>query len=323
MASAPPDTPDAPPPPRAVRSRARRLALWGIGLIASAIGALIVASLTSLPGQIVDLDAAKDRIRPGDDLAVRVDVVHLGDQGHSMVAAGDHPPTKEERAAIGSFNWEGNEQISAALRRRGWFELEQLTLRVALQGRSNQEVRIVDIRPTQIERTPPLGGTLYFMPPQAVGEVIQLLLNMDEPQPVMRAVQDVDEWGPVPGQPYFETTTVSLADREREVAVIRASAQRAAVRFKLKLDYLLGGELKSIVIDDAGQPFRISPLNCVRRGVASYRRVHEWGGPVARPSAWQIDDPQIVKQTAGFKYSLREQLLDCLRGKLQWSALPD
>ena len=41
----------------------------------------------------------------------------------------------------------------------------------------------------------------------------------------MRAVTGVDEWGQVPGEPYFETMTISLADRERDVAVIRASAQ--------------------------------------------------------------------------------------------------
>lgn len=320
--TAPPSAPSAPAPSRAQRSRARRLALWGGGLVISAIGALVVASLTSLPGQIFDLDAAKDRIRPGDDLAVRVDVLHLDDQGFSMVAPGDHPPTEAELAALRSFDLERVEQLSAGLRRRGWFELEQLTLRLALQGRSNQEVEIVDIRPTQLVRTPPIRGTLSYLPPQEGAATISLLLNTDETRPAMRAVTGIDEWGQIPGEPFFETMTISLADRERDVAVIRASAQHTAVRFKLELDYLLGGELKSIVIDDGGRPFRITPLNCVARGVASYRAVYNFGVPEADPASWQINDPQIVEQTAGFDEPLRARIGSCLRGKLPAAAQP-
>jgi hypothetical protein len=315
-----PSTPGAPAALGAQRSRPRRLALWAGGLIVSAIAALAVASLTSLPGQLFDLDAAKDRLRPGDDLAVRVDVLHLDDQGFSMVAPTDAQPTEAELAAIRSFDLERIEQLSASFRRRGWFELEQLTLRLALQGPSNQEVEIVDIRPIELERTPLLSGTLSYLPPQEGAASIALLLNTDELRPVMRAVAGVDEWGQVPGEPYFETTTISLADRERDVVVIRASAQHTAVRFKLRLDYLLGGELKTIVIDDEGRPFRITPLNCVARGVATYQAVYEFGVAEANPASWQINDPQIVEQTAGTDSPLRTQIGSCLRGKLPAAA---
>ena len=70
------------------------------------------------------------------------------------------------------------------------------------------------------------------------------------------------------------------------------------------------------MIDDDGRPFRITPLNCVARGVASYRAVYEFGVAEADPASWQINDPQIVEQTAGIDYPLRARIGSCLRGKL-------
>jgi hypothetical protein len=287
-----------------------------VGLIVSAIGALIIAAVAGLPGQLIDLNAAKDKIRPGADLDVRVDVLHLDDQGYSMASATPYEPTKNEMSALAPGNFDATEQLTNDLRARGWRDVGRLTLRVALQGRSNREIRVVDIRPTEIQRMPPLHGSLFYLPPQEGAASIVLLLDLDNPSPVANAVARYDEWGPVPGRPFFESSTIRLGDRDEDVVMIRATAQRSAVKFRLKLRYLIGGDLKETVIDDHGRPFGITPLNCVRRGIASYQVAYTWDGRVEHAARWQFDDPRILKQTAGFKYPLRADLLNCHRGHL-------
>jgi hypothetical protein len=314
MYEKPPDDRDT--SPRARPGETRRLGIWVGGLVVSALGALIVAFITGLPGELIDLNSAKDTIRPGPDLRARVDVLHLDDQGSSMASAAAHNATDDELSALVPGNFDASERLSRDLRERGWLDVERLTLRVRLEGRSHREIRVVDIRPTDIRRAPPLGGTLFFMPPQEGAASIPLILNMDSPRPVASAVARYDEWGPVPGRPYFESTTIRLADREEDIVMIRATAQRSAVRFRLKIDYLIGGELKSTVIDDDGRPFGITPLNCINRGIASYGVAYEWNEPVKRPVRWQFDLPDVVKNTTRYKSPLRTQLSTCLRGRL-------
>jgi hypothetical protein len=189
--------------------------------------------------------------------------------------------------------------------------VQRLTLRVLLEGRSNQEIHVVDIRPVDLRRTAPLDGTLFFVPPQEGAASIVLLLNMDERVPVATGVDRVDEWGPVPDGPFFESNSIRLADREQDILVIRVSATREAVQFRLQADYLLGDDLKSTVIDDDGKPFALTPLNCVRRGIASYRRGYEFGAPKPRPEKWVLASAEVRKNPAVGQGS-RSPGLDCL-----------
>ena len=89
---------------------------------------------------------------------------------------------------------------------------------------------------------------------------------------------------------------------KRTSATNLATVQRSAVRFRLKINYLIGGELKSTVIDDDGRPFGITPLNCINRGIASYGVAYEWNEPVKRPVRWQFDLPEVVKNTARYNF---------------------
>jgi hypothetical protein len=296
--------------PRERRSRARRVMLWVAGLLVAALGATIVGVLTGLPGQLLDLDAAKDQLRPGPDLRTRVDVVHLDDQGYSMAFADDYTPTQNQDQLTRAI-FEDPEALSRHLRRSGGVDVERLTLRVLLEGRSNQEIHVVDIRPVDLRRTAPLEGTLFFVPPQEGAASIVLLLNMDERVPVATGVDRVDEWGPVPGGPFFESNSIRLADREQDILVIRVSATREAVQFRLQADYLLGDDLKSTVIDDDGKPFALTPLNCVRRGIASYRRGYEFGAPKPRPEKWVLASAEVRKNPSVGQGS-RSPGLDCL-----------
>ena len=288
---------DGEDPPRERRGGARRLVMWLTGLFVAALGATILGVVTGIPGELIDLDSAKDRLRQGPDLRASVNVIHLDDQGYSMAFADEYMPTQHQSQLMRALgDYEKREELSFDLRRSGGVDVERLTLQVVLEGRSNQEIRVVDIRPTDVERTAPLDGTLFSTPPQAGGASIVLLLDMDQPTPVMNVVAGTDESGPVPGQPYFENNNIRLADREQDVLVIRTSAMKSTVRFRLKIEYLIGGDSKSIVIDDDGVPFGITPINCVRRGLVSYRKGYEFGSPKDHPDKWEVISAQVLKQ---------------------------
>ena len=139
-----------------------------------------------------------------------------------------------------------------------------------------------------------------------------------QPDTLDESVADTDEFGPVPGEPYFETNTIKLVDREEDVLVIRASAMKHAVHFRLRINYLLGGSPKTMVVDDKGEPFSITPLHCAQPGVASYqrglrlRRDRIRSGLGVRSRRRSCHEPDIVKGLAGVDVPSRGHELSCL-----------
>jgi hypothetical protein len=165
---------------------------------------------------------------------------------------------------------------------------------VVVEGRSNEELRVVNIRATDVQRAAPLSGTLFYMPPQEAAASIGMMLNLDSPAPVMRSLAGFDEWGAKPGRPYFEENSIRLPDRAQDTLVIRITAVKKAVRFRLAIDYVKGGSDKSMVIDDHGEPFGITPLHCVGRGLASYRRAYGYGSDLALTP---LEHPEAIEVT--------------------------
>jgi hypothetical protein len=106
--------------------------------------------------------------------------------------------------------------LTDQLRAAGSVDLSDLTLRVTLEGRSNQDVRILGIRPV-VERTTPLDGTLFFAPSQEGEPSMNMIVDLDDPMPVLRKA---DENG-TPGRPYFDNNSIRLPDHEQDVLVIR------------------------------------------------------------------------------------------------------
>ena len=214
MDEKPPDDRDT--SPRARTGRTRRLGLWVGGLVVSALGALIVAFITGLPGELAISTARRTRSDPA-PISMPELTYNLDDQGSSMASAAAHNATDDELSALVPGNFDASERLSRDLRERGWLDVERLTLRVTLEGRSHRQIRVVDIRPTDIRRAPPLGGTLFFMPPQEGAASIPLILNMDSPRPLASASHVMTSRGRAPGRPYFESTTIRLADREKDI----------------------------------------------------------------------------------------------------------
>jgi hypothetical protein len=265
---------------RRVRARlTRRFVLWTGGLLATALTTLATGALTGIPAQVFDLEAVKDSVRPGPDFRRTVEVVNLDDQGYSVAFPGRYRPTASQQRLMSRLDGVTAPRLAAQLRARGGVDVRALTLRIVLEGRSNQAVTILDMRPVAVARTVPVGGTLFSVPPQAGAPTMKMIVDLDKPLPVLRTVVLKHGWQPVGGRPFFEDITIRLRDRERDVLLVRAVADRYSVAFKLEVDYLVGAKRKTAVIDDRGRPFRVTGLRCsAAPGFAAYASAYELGG---------------------------------------------
>jgi hypothetical protein len=187
--------------------------------------------------------------------------------------------------------------IVPALRAAGGVNLEKLTIRLVLEGRRNEEIRILDIQPVIVSRTAPLDGTLFFLPPQGAAPTLQMATNLDVPIPV---IDNVGSNGKPTHKPYFDAYSISLHDGEEQTLTIRATTEHFNVAFKLRVSYVIGNHEETKVIANNGQPFRVSAPHCnTRPGIASYQHVVALQGnfsalPVQNPHAFQIGPPQCT-----------------------------
>jgi hypothetical protein len=123
-----------------------------------------------------------------------------------------------------------------------------------------------------------VGGTLFSIPPQGGAATMKAIVDLDDAIPVLRTVVLKNDYLPVGGRPFFEDNTIRLRDRERDVLIIRATADRYSVAFKLEVDYLVGAKRKKAIIDDRGRPFRVTGFHCSGEpGFAAYERAYELG----------------------------------------------
>jgi hypothetical protein len=244
----------------------------------------------------------KDRVRPGPDLQVRVELIHLDDDGYSVAVPGDYTPNAAQLRLMGNLDIDTAEQLSNQLRSVGGVDTEDLTLRLVVRGHSNQEVRILDIRPLA-QRARPVSGTLFSIPPQEGRPSMDMMLELDDPIPLLRTLVITEAFKLKGGRPFFESNSIRLADGEQDVLVIRATANRYSVEFKLEIRYLIGGDEKRTIVDYHGRPFAVSGMHCGQaRGFASYLRAYEltYGSegqlrlvPVRHPERYETQLPGV------------------------------
>jgi hypothetical protein len=287
------------------RPRSSRRALaWGGGLLTTAVAALVAALFVGLPTEVRDVPAVKDRVRDiaRGDQPLRITVVSKhNDEAFSMVFAGLYEPTpdQKERMRGENLNGESAATVERAFDEAGAVSLGIELLQLQVEGRRNQPVTIVDIRPEIIRRTIPLAGTLIDIPSE--GELATRMgLNLDEQFPLPREVPEnvffdaVDDWG---GR-YFEKYTIDLKDQAPQTLLIGLFTLRHYVEFDLVITYTLGGETKRETVNANGRHFQITAPNCIKgTSLMSYRRafangaIEPWGvGPVANPTRIQNDN---------------------------------
>jgi hypothetical protein len=138
-------------------------------------------------------------------------------------------------------------------------------LRLVFTGESQQGIRILNITPIIVKRAPPWHGDLFLFPIQGEAPSVQTSLNLDDTFPTV-----MDS---ATGRPYFEEKTITLQQGEQEVVIIQITATRGYVAYTLRIDYLVGTQQRDVIINDHGQPFELSAVNCIRKNVESYGQV--------------------------------------------------
>jgi hypothetical protein len=255
-----------------------RPAAWIIGIVLASTATVVGAILTGIPSQLFDARAVKDQIRPGGDISVVAEIVYLADEDRSMATGENYSPDAQLRHMLAQPGAAGGEspQFTQRVRAVGGANLNKLTIRTTLEGRRNQQVRIFGLRPEITESGRPLAGTLFDTQPQAPSPNLQLKINFEEPSPVVReVVTDPDTQEQRDGDPYFDRNTISLDDREQQVLNVRAEVSSKYIAFRLAVDYRLGNgqDMKTFVVDNNGQPFRISGYHFNEDKQLSYQRV--------------------------------------------------
>ncbi|MFF4986362.1 hypothetical protein ACFY19_04195 [Streptosporangium saharense] len=245
----------------------------------------------------MDVPAAGDGLREAvrDDIRYTVEVVYLDDEGRSKALPSEFRPDPNLMASMANPGAAADPAFDKRLRSLGATHVGTLSLRLTLEGRLNQEIRVLDIRPVLIgQRGAPLGGTLFYMPPQEADPVMDMIFDMDALSP---QAHEIDEKGHV-GRPFFEKNAISLPDREQDTVIIRTFTKRYSLAFFMRMQYEIGGEIRHMDIYDNGKPFRLTAMSCDRNQKARYRRAFALNGDFSLRAE---SDPSTLGCVAGYK----------------------
>jgi hypothetical protein len=297
--------------------------VWIAGVAATVVGSLVLAVLTWVGPQIIDGAAVKDWLREAaradGDLRYTVEYV---DGGFDLVLPQGATLTNGQKSTLKDWSTPANlmsglQGLVEELRAAGAADPNVLTVRVTLEGRRNQPIKVDAIEPVNIRRQAPYSGIFLSIPPQGPGNTIKLMFNLDEVQPIARVAVPVKEGDPPkptekddirPGPPFFQNTTLTVNDGQEDAIVIQSVATRWATSFDIRIAYRVGDQAKSLIINNAGHPFAVTPLNCTDHstfadghpdapGHVSYQQVWEirndftGADTVANPNHFEIGFP--------------------------------
>ena len=125
--------------------------------------------------------------------------------------------------------------------------------RVILEGNRSRTVEILGIT-ADAQCQQPLAGTIFYSPTAGADPVARMGFNLDLPDPIAQKASG----GFVSPQPYFETTTISLAPGEQQVVDMIAVTERHFCRYTFILKVLDGHTISTETLDDNGKPFQVS-----------------------------------------------------------------
>ncbi|GAB3806725.1 hypothetical protein [Micromonospora zhanjiangensis] len=268
--------------------------------------------------EVVDGPAAKDAIREvarsTEDL--RYTVAHEND-GWVIALPTGVELTARQKSFLGKWSLDYTDpdgysldRLAAELRAAGGAEIPKQTLRLTVEGRRNQPIRVDSIKPVNVRREKPYDGTLLFVPPQESGNTVEMMFDFDEADPRARVAARRDDSGEYkPGELFFQKKTLTIKDAVQDTLVVRSVASRWAVSFEIRIDYHLGNEARHVVITDEGHPFSLSPMSCADRtrlaadgtpisqGHANYRQIWAMRGDfkgieeVPDPNRYELGSP--------------------------------
>jgi hypothetical protein len=244
----------------------RKAALWLAGLLVTAAGVIITSAIQNAPEQVVDVPAIKDAVRPGDDIRVRTAIMFT-DHSRLRLMPGDFVLDHKTAAAL-SQPGSAAAPVYGSIVQQG-IDYGEMKLKLVLEGRRAEEVRIIDILPELVERKEPAQGTFFDVPPQGVDDDFKLYLDLDSPNLSLLTAD------PEPGRPFFESKTISLKDREQVVLQIHVVAGTHYYSYRFKIIYFIGTEKREQIVGNGDAPFEITGPRCTPdRKAVSYKAVY-------------------------------------------------
>jgi hypothetical protein len=162
-----------------------------------------------------------------------------------------------------------------------------------LTSSRRQPIRVVNIVPVELRRGPVYDGALASIPPQGGAGDLTMAFDFDEPNPHAHSVHD--NGTKIDGL-FFPKTTIPLTGNSQKPITIRYRIRHGSVSFRLRLDYLLGTQMRHLTIDDEGRPFRLTAYNCIGHNRAAYQQVVQADytdqsfQPAADPQHIPVDD---------------------------------
>jgi hypothetical protein len=127
--------------------------------------------------------------------------------------------------------------------------------RVILEGNRSSTVEILGIRANP-QCQQPFDGTIFYSPTAGADPVAMMGFDLDSPDSIAYKANG----GFVASQPYFETTTISLAPGEHQVIDMVAVTHRHFCRYTFTITVLDGDKISTETLDDNGKPFEVSAL---------------------------------------------------------------
>ncbi|HUQ54929.1 hypothetical protein [Lentzea sp.] len=263
-----------------------RAALWAYGSAVMAVFLLLVALVVLAPekpgpspaeptqaaaGQSGSAQPTTTRVgTPPQELRVTADL-SVNDRG-PWAYVSDSPdfPDPELRAELSKPR--GLTQPALIKRVRttpGAFPEKEHLIRLHLEGPADHAVRVIDIRPVIRNKRDVPRGTSVATGTQGEESSTEVLLLLDEPFPVMRESVGLPAERQ-PGGPYFPGHTINLANGETSEVVITARAYKHAYEYDLVVAYQIGDQIKEMLVNDGGQPFRVSGRLCIADGRYPY-----------------------------------------------------
>lgn len=210
-------------------------------VVFAAVGAVITSLITGGLNQILDPNAQLDAIRGEPAVRVTVDPVN------QLVYASEKKIVVDPEALYSDMD---------LFIRMGGVPANTMTLALGLEGRRQQTVRIVDIRPEIRARSRPLTGALLLSYDAGGSDVERIAFDLDDNRPVAHAISD--ETGEVDRRPYFADRTITLAEGEVVTATLDFSVRDAYVEFDILIEVVYGNQREQIIVTDKGRSFSLT-----------------------------------------------------------------
>ncbi len=231
--------------------------------------------------------------RPGDDQGagpLRY-TVEYEKEGFDLALPAGVGLTAEQRRVVQNLakpgtSSTGPQAVYAQLRAEGGAFLQDLSMRITLADKGRRTIRVDDIEPVNVQRTPPLDGTFIDVPSQGEDPLTTMVFDFDDNHPVARTPNALHPQRP--GGLYFAEHYLTVGTGEEDGILVTSQTTRDAVSFDIEADYRLDGRAGRLVIDDHGHPFHLTPVNCTRSSTSTSNGPVD--GEAAYHSVWEMQN---------------------------------